>query len=140
MPVLHKNKAFATLLAATLGAIGVHHLYLYGLRDKHHRFFIYLQCITVAACLYLVYPNANWFYWVLPILVAAIAGMIEALAIGLQSDEKWDAKHNSNSGKTSNSSGWLALVLVATLGAGAVLTIGTISRLFDLLYTGGAYG
>ncbi len=138
MSVLHKNKAFATLLAATLGFAGIHRLYLGGPRDRW--LWAHAACLPLAALLLVLAPSINWFYILLPILLSSMIGMLEAFVIGLMADEKWDAKHNTQSGKTSASSGWLALVLVATLGTSAVLTIGTISRLFDLLYTGGAYG
>lgn len=138
MPVLHKNKAFATFLAATLGFAGVHRLYLYGLRDRW--LWLHAASLPAAGALLAAAPGLNWFYPLLPLLVSALAGVLEAFVIGLLADEKWDAKHNGGSGKTSSSGGWLALTLVVTVGAGAVLLIGTISRLFDLLYTGGAYG
>jgi TM2 domain-containing membrane protein YozV len=138
MSVLHKNKAFATFLAATLGFAGMHRLYLHGPRDRW--LWLHASSLLLAALLLAVAPGLNWFYMLLPVLVSALAGVIEAFTIGLLADEKWDAKHNAGSGKTSSSGGWLALTLVATVGAGAVLLIGTISRLFDLLYTGGAYG
>jgi TM2 domain-containing membrane protein YozV len=138
MPVLHKNKAFATLLAATLGFAGVHRLYLHGVRDRW--LWLHAASLPLAALLLAAAPGLNWFYQLLPILLSALAGILEAFVIGLLADEKWDAKHNVASGKSSSSGGWLALTLVVTLGAGAVLLIGTISRLFDLLYTGGAYG
>ena len=34
----------------------------------------------------------------------------------------------------------LAVLLVTTMVVGSVTLIGTIARVFDLLYTGGAYG
>ncbi len=138
MPALHKNKAFATLLAATLGFAGIHRLYMKGPRDRW--LWLHLASLPLAALLLAVAPGINWFYMLLPILLSSMTGFIEAFTIGLQADEKWDASYNGGSGKTSSSGGWLALTLVATLGAGAILVIGTISRLFDLLYTGGAYG
>lgn len=112
----HKNKTFATLLAAVLGGLGAHRFYLYGKKDR-------------------------W-AWVHVILFpfSAYAGLIEALVIGLTPDDKWDAEHNADSGRQSDS-GWpLAVLLVLTLGFGAVAVIGTLARVFDLLYTGGAYG
>ena len=55
-------------------------------------------------------------------------------------DEKWDARFNPASGKQSESHWPLAIILVASMMLGAAGLIATISRLFDLLYTGGAYG
>jgi TM2 domain-containing membrane protein YozV len=138
MPALHKNKAFATFLAATLGFAGIHRLYMTGPRDRW--LWLHAASLPAGALLLTVAPSLNWFYMLLPVLLSSMIGVIEAFTIGLQSDEKWDARYNGGSGKTSSSGGWLALTLVATLGAGAILVIGTISRLFDLLYTGGAYG
>jgi hypothetical protein len=83
-------------------------------------------------------PNPFWV--ALPLLVSAIVGFIEALVIGLTPDEKWDAAYNAASGRKSDSSWLVVLLLVATLMIGATTLIATISRLFDLLYTGGAYG
>lgn len=112
----HKNKTFATLLAAVLGGLGAHRFYLYGKKD-------------VWAWVHLaVFP------------LAVYAGFIEALTIGLTPDDKWDARHNAYSGKQSDS-GWpLVLLLVLTTGFGAAAVIATLARTFDLLYTGGAYG
>jgi hypothetical protein len=91
----------------------------------------------------LIFSNAhglNPFYALLPLLVSGIAACIEALVIGLTPDEKWDARFNAAAGTRSQSNWLLALLLVGTLLVGATALIGTISRLFDLLFTGGAYG
>jgi TM2 domain-containing membrane protein YozV len=112
----HKNKTLATLLAALFGGLGAHRFYLYGKKDGWA--WVHLALFPLS-----VFP-----------------AFIEALVIGLTPDEKWDAIHNSHSGRQS-SSGWpLALVLVLTFGGGAIATIAAIARAFDLLYTGGAYG
>jgi hypothetical protein len=75
-----------------------------------------------------------------PCVASALAGFLEALVIGLTPDDKWDTRHNPASAHKSGS-GWpLALVLVLTVGVGAVGLIATIARTFDLLFTGGAYG
>ncbi|SNT01206.1 TM2 domain-containing protein [Noviherbaspirillum humi] len=116
MTATHKNKTFATLLAFILGGIGAHRFYLYGRRDRW-----------------------AWLH-VLLFPLSIFAGFIEALVIGLTQDEPWDARHNANSGRQSHS-GWpLAVLLVLTLGVGATALIATLARIFDLLYTGGAYG
>ena len=112
----HKNKTFATLLAAVFGGLGAHRFYLHGKKD-------------VWAWVHLaLFP------------LSVYAGFIEALVIGLTPDEKWDAEHNAGSGRQSNS-GWpLVVLLVLTTGFGAIAVIATLARIFDLLYTGGAYG
>jgi TM2 domain-containing membrane protein YozV len=138
MPTPHKNKTLATFLAFALGGIGAHRFYLRGSVDKLG--LLHVASLPVAGLVYGLGHDANWFYKVLPLLVSVIAGFVEALAIGTTSDEKWDAKFNAGSGKSSDTSWLVALLLVLTLGVGATVVIGTMARLFDLLYTGGAYG
>lgn len=116
MPVTHKNKTLAALLASLLGGVGAHRFYLHGKKDL-------------------------W-AWVHVILfpLSIFAGFIGALVIGLTPDEKWDAEKNPASGKQSDS-GWpVIFIVVLTFGFGATALIATIARVFDLLYTGGAYG
>lgn len=112
----HKNKTLATLLAAAFGGLGLHRFYLYGAKD------------TWAWVHVLVFP------------LSVLAGFLEALIIGLTPDEKWDARHNANSGKKSDSKWPLALILVLTFASGTTILVASLARLFDLLYTGGAYG
>lgn len=112
----HKNKTFAAFLAAVFGGLGAHRFYLYGRKDRWA--WVHL----------LLFP------------LSVFAGFIEALAIGLTPDDRWDALHNKESGRQSDS-GWpLAALLVLTFGGGAIAVIAAIARTFDLLFTGGAYG
>lgn len=134
----HKNKTFTTLLAALSGALGLHRFYLRGGRDAGA--WLHLSSLAACALIALLAPQANWFYKLLPLLVSALAGFLAALVTGLTADEQWDAAHNADSGQQSSSHWPLALLLVATLMVGASVLIATISRLFDLLLTGGAYG
>lgn len=137
-PPPHRNKAFATLLAFVLGMLGAHRFYLHGMRDRWG--WLHLAALPASALLRLVWPQADWFYQLLPLIVSALAGFLEALVLGLAPDEKWDARHNAASSRQSDT-GWpLAVVLVATVMIGAGVLIATMARLFDLLYTGGAYG
>jgi hypothetical protein len=134
----HKNKTLATLLAFLAGGLGLHRLYLRGPRDA----FLWLHLVSVpaAALVALLTPGADPYFKLLPLILSILAGFLEALVLGLKSDEKWDATYNAGSGRSSASNWPLALLLVATLMLGAGSLIATISRLFDLLYTGGAYG
>ncbi|MFZ6642463.1 NINE protein [Undibacterium sp. TC4M20W] len=134
----HKNKTLATLLAALFGAIGLHRFYLGGKKDKWG----WLHFITLPISMVI-----HYFYFGKPeivqysfLLVSFLIAILETLVMGLTPDEKWDARHNSKSGKTSESNWPLALLLVLTLAVGAFALIATIARTFDLLYTGGAYG
>jgi uncharacterized membrane protein YidH (DUF202 family) len=134
----HKNKTLATALAFLLGGLGIHRFYLKGSVDRIG--LLHLCSVPVAGLVYGLGHAPNPFYVLLPILISCIAGFIEALVIGLTPDERWDPAHNSASGRTSRSAWPLALLLVLTMLVGATVVIATLSRLFDLLYTGGAYG
>lgn len=134
----HKNKTVATLLAFVLGGLGAHRLYLRGARDRW--LWAHLASLPAAAVVAMAAPGADWFYKILPLVISALVGFLEALVLGLTPDEKWDGIHNPGSGRQSASDWPLALLLVVTLMVGAGMLIATISRLFDLLYTGGAYG
>ena len=137
MAVRHKNKTFATLLALLLGGFGVHRFYLKGPVDRLG--LLHVCSLPVTGILWgAVHPHP--FYVVLPILLSYVVGFVEGLVIGLTPDEAWDAQHNQGSGKSSRSNWMLALLLVLTVGIGAIALIGMIARVFDLLYTGGAYG
>ncbi|NEX60497.1 NINE protein [Noviherbaspirillum galbum] len=134
----HKNKTLATFLAALLGGIGAHRFYLYGPRDFWG--WIHAACLPLATLLVIAYPGQPRLYTGAPLVVSVLAGLIEALVIGLTADDKWDSRFNPASGRSSRS-GWpLAILLVLTLGFGAIALIAAIARAFDLLYTGGAYG
>lgn len=134
----HKNKTFATLLAFLVGGLGLQRLYLRGPRDPW--LWLHLAALPGAAAVSAAWPDADGFYKLLPIMVSGLAGFLEALVLGLMSDEKWDARFNPGSGKQSDTHWPLAVVLVASMMVGAGSLIATISRLFDLLYTGGSYG
>lgn len=138
MSKTHKNKTFASLLAVLLGGLGVHRFYLRGGLDRLG--LLHLCAVPITGMVYGVAPDADPFFKVLPLLVSWLVAFLEALIIGLTSDEKWDAAHNPASGRASQSNWILALLLVATMLVGCTALIATIARLFDLLYTGGAYG
>ena len=134
----HKNKAFTTLLAFLLGGLGAHRFYLHGIKDAWG--WLHLAALPATLLLRQLFPEADWFYQILPLTLSALLGFLEALVLGLMPDDKWDARYNAGTGRQSDT-GWpLAVELVATLMLGAGELIATMARLFDLLYTGGAYG
>jgi TM2 domain-containing membrane protein YozV len=138
MTATHKNKTLATFLAAVTGGFGVHRFYLHGKKDGWgwlHFVTVPLSMLAIAAG-----GDRQSMFLALPFIVSVLAAFIEALVIGLTPDDKWDAQFNPASGRQTDSRWPLALLLVLTLGVGAVAMIATIARLFDLLYTGGAYG
>lgn len=134
----HKNKTIAALLAFLLGGLGMQRLYLGGWRDPW--LWLHLACLPAAWLVAQLAPQADGFYKLLPVTLSGLAGMLQALILGLTPDDKWDARHNRASGRRTDTRWPLAVILVASMMIGAGGLIATISRLFDLLYTGGAYG
>jgi len=138
MPTPHKNKTLATFLALAFGAIGVHRFYLRGPYDRLG--ILHVCCIPVMGMVYGAGRAPNVFWVLLPLLVSAIIGYLEALLIGLTPDDKWDARHNAASSHRSDTSWIVALLLVLTMLVGTTTLIATMARLFDLVYSGGVYG
>ena len=138
MTTPHRNKTLATLLAATLGGIGLHRFYLYGKND----WLAWLRAasLPVSGLAILVLNNSQPLFAGLLLVLSVLAGFAEALKIGLTPDEQWDIKHNPTSERKSESHWVLALILVLTLAIGATTIIAVMARSFDLLFTGGAYG
>jgi hypothetical protein len=134
----HKNKTLATALAFLLGGIGAHRFYLKGSVDRIA--LLHVCSVPVAGLVYGLGHAPNPFWVLLPIIVSCLAGFVEALVIGLTPDEKWDARYNAGSGRQSTSHWFVILLVVLTMLVGTTVLIGAMSRLFDLLYTGGAYG
>lgn len=134
----HKRKTLAALLAFLFGSLGAQRLYLRGVRDPW--LWAHLACLPAAWLVGALAPQADSFYRVLPVMISGLAGFLEALVLGLMPDEQWDARFNPHSGRASDTRWPIAIVLVATMMVASASLIATISRFFDLLYTGGAYG
>ena len=134
----HKNKTFATALAFLLGGLGAHRFYLKGSVDRLG--LLHVCSLPAAGLVYGLGHAPNPFWVLLPLIVSWLVGFGEALILGLTPDEKWDARYNANSGRRSASHWFVILLVVLTMFVGTTALIATISRLFDLLYTGGAYG
>lgn len=134
----HYNKTLATLLAAVFGGLGLHRLYLHGIKD--HWLWLHVASWIISGGLYLTHQPRLVMFCLSPAIVSILAGLLAALVLGLTPDEKWDAKFNPQSGRNSDSSWPLALLLVLTLMAGATGLIAALARLADLTLTGGAFG
>lgn len=138
MNTSHKNKTLATLLAALLGAIGVHRWYLRGFGDRYA--WMHAATLPLGVLGTFLVPPIYAIFGALPLILSGLIACIEALVLGLMPDEKWDATFNSSSGQTSES-GWpVVLLVVLSLAGGAVGVIALISRCTDLILTGGNYG
>ena len=138
MPVRHRNKTFATLLAALTGGLGLHRFYLRGWGDKWG--WLHVSSIPVAALALMSGIGQHVLFQAGALVLSVLCGFLEALVLGLMPDDKWDRTFNSTSGKTSASAWPLALLLVLTLGLGGTVLIAVIARSFDLILTGGAFG
>ena len=138
MSTAHKNKTLATFLALILGGLGAHRFYLRGPIDKLG--LMHLCSVPIAGMVYGLAPETDGFFKLLPIVISYVVGFIEALVIGLTADEKFDATYNAGSGQASSSRWILAVLLVTTMVVGSTTLIGTIARVLDVLYPGGASG
>lgn len=138
MPTSHKNKTFATFLALLAGGLGAHRFYLRGSLDKIG--LMHVASVPIAGLVIGLMPQANEFYKLLPVAISFLVGYLETLIIGLMPDEKFDAAFNAASGKKSDTSWIVAVLLVATMLVGTTALILTMTRFVDLSYTGGAYG
>lgn len=134
----HYNKTVATLLAALFGGLGVHRLYLRGSKDAWA--WLHLACWPASILLYASGQPKLVMYSLSPVIVSILLGFLQALVIGVTRDEKFDAVYNPESGRKNDSHWPLALILVATLMAGATGLIAALARMMDLMLTGGAFG
>ncbi|MEW6370448.1 MAG: TM2 domain-containing protein [Pseudomonadota bacterium] len=135
----HKNKTLATALALSLGGLGAHRFYLHGNVDRIG--LLHACSLPVAGLIYSqTEGSVDAFFALLPLLLSYIVAFVAALVIGLTPDEKWDARFNPDAATRTRSNWILAVLLVVALMVGATVLIATIARLFDLMYTGGAYG
>jgi TM2 domain-containing membrane protein YozV len=124
-----RHKAFAALLAAVTGALGLNRIYLgQGLW--------WLPLGITLGALPLLIGVRNWYqtpaFFV--VMVPVVAGFLQALVLALMPDEKFDARFNPGSERR-NRSGWDAvLVAIVSLAVGAVVLMATISLLFQTYY------
>ncbi len=134
----HYNKTLASFLAVTLGWVGAHRLYLRGIQDRWG--WLHLACLPLSVLLFnLPHPTVRMFS-ATPLIISILLGFLQALVLGLTSDEKWDEKYNTGSEKKSDSRWPLALLMVLTFMLGATGLIAAIARMMDLIFTDGAFG
>jgi hypothetical protein len=125
----HRSKTVTAWLALVLGTLGVHRMYLYGLRD----WLAWLHPVPTAVGLMGVQrmqdlgQDDRLAWALLPLLGLMISlAMLAAIVYALTPDEAWNRRFNP--GRVGQSTGWgpvLAAVLALLLG-GAVL-MGTIA-------------
>lgn len=119
-PVRHRSKVTAAWLASLLGVVGAHWWYM-GRRGA----WLATAFALIMAALTQLYPV----WWDSPpflvLIVPITDGFIEALVFALMPDEKFDAKYNKGSGRTTRT-GWNAVIaaIVTTFVGGSVLMFG----------------
>ena len=125
----YRSKTVAAWLALTGGVLGLHRLYLHGLRDP----LAWLHWLPTAAGLTGVARLRNLGQddpaaWLLiPVLGLTISAvMLTAIVYALTPDDRWDARHNP--GQTGAAAGWGAvLAAIAALLLGGATLMGTIA-------------
>lgn len=134
----HKNKTISTILGFTLGSVGAHRFYLYGKKDT----FAWLHFISLPFSFMLahLYFNLNALVTYSPWMLSLLISLLVTMVLGLTPDEKWDAKFNPNSGKTSDTHWPIAFFIIGSGALGAMTLLFIIARAFDLYFTGGSYG
>ncbi|WP_293775999.1 TM2 domain-containing protein [uncultured Oxalicibacterium sp.] len=136
----HRNKTVAMLLAVFLGGTGAHRFYLHGKRD--FLAWNYLLALLLFICALIVARGPHsWTVSVLALFPVSIyIGWIEALMIGLTSDEHWDARFNRGSAHKSQSRWPIVVLLVLTFAIGITGFLFSLTRAIDLFLTNGAFG
>lgn len=125
----YRSKTLATWIAAVGGCLGLHRIYLHGLRDVLawlHGPVTLMGWIGVQRMR--EFGQDDRLSWALiPLLGLMIAqGMLCAIVYGLTPDAKWDARYNA--GHTGRSTGWgPVLAVVAALLVGAAVLMGTVA-------------
>ena len=125
----YRSKTIAAWLSLLLGPLGLHRLYLHGLRDP----WAWLHPLPTALGLigldrHLTLGQDDRLSWVLLPLLGLMVSitMFTAIFYALTPDERWDARHNP--GRQGPGTGWgpvLAAITALLIGGGILM--GTIA-------------
>lgn len=129
-----KNKTAAAWLAFVGGQLGLHRLYLFGLKDR----WAWLHPVAAALGWWGVervrlYGQDDQLAWLLiPLLGFTLAGTaLTAIYYGLTSSEKWNAQHNSSTPDTlAGHTSWLTIGAVVF-----ALLFGTVALMSSIAYS-----
>ena len=131
-----KNKTAATYLAFLFGQLGLHRIYLFGIKDL----WAWVHPIMAALGWWGVYRVQHYgqddqLAWILiPFLGFMLAGTaLTALYYGLMSAEKWNALHNSGfPDSDAGNTNWLTIgAVVFALLFGAITLMSSIAFSFQ---------
>lgn len=128
-PAPYRSKSVAAWLALLLGTLGVHRLYLHGLRDGKAWLHLLPTALGLVGVLRLrTLGQDDPLAWLLiPLLGLMISmAMLFAIVHALTPDEKWDARHNP--GHAVRATGWVpVLAAIAALLIGGTVLMGTVA-------------
>jgi len=126
-----RNKTVAVLLAATVGALGLHRFYLEGRTSRrgyaYAAGFLVLLAAGFAVALRLNPAfglNLPYDIFVPSILLAAIpivAAFLDAIYLGLMPDRRFDERFNTGASRTNHSGGIVVALVALSLGIGSTL-------------------
>jgi hypothetical protein len=130
------SKTAATWLAVVGGTLGLHRLYLYGLKDVLAWLHVPPTLLGLAGVIRMrqLGQDDQVAWMLIPVLGLMIAlSMLCAILYGLTPDEKWDARRNP--GHAGASTGWgPVLGSIAALMLGAAILMGTIAFSIQKLF------
>jgi hypothetical protein len=131
-----KNKTFAAWLALTVGQLGLHRIYLYGLRDPWawaHPLVAAVGWLGVQRVR--LYGQDDQLAWLLvPLLGFVLAGTaLTAIYFGLMQTDKWNAKFNAKIPETTaGNTNWLTIgAVVFALLFGSIALMSSIAFSFQ---------
>ena len=124
-----RSKTLATWAALLGGSLGLHRVYLYGLRDRWGWLHPWPTLVGLYGVLRMrELGQDDRLAWVLiPLLGLMLAGtMLAAIVYGLTPDEQWNARFNPEA--PAPASGWAALIgVVLALAVGGGVLMATIA-------------
>jgi len=130
------SKTAATWLAVVGGTLGLHRLYLYGLKDVLAWLHVPPTLLGLAGVIRMrqLGQDDQVAWMLIPVLGLMIAlSMLCAILYGLTPDEKWDARRNP--GHAGARTGWgPVLGSIAALMLGAAILMGTIAFSIQKLF------
>ena len=128
-PLRHRSKTLAAWLALLVGTLGVHRLYLHGLKDRWAWLFPLPTLAGLAGVVRMrtLGQDDHWAWALIPLLGLMISlAMLTAIVYALTPDEKWDARHNP--GQHVTATGWgPVLAAIAALLVGGAALMGTVA-------------
>ncbi|MBK7261418.1 MAG: hypothetical protein IPI03_05765 [Rubrivivax sp.] len=125
----YRSKAWATWIALLGGTLGLHRLYLYGVRDVAGWLHPLPTLAGLAGVIRLreLGQDDRLAWLLLPLLGLMVSiAMLTAIVYGLTADEKWDARHNP--GQPSRATAWgPVLGVILALLIGGIALMGTVA-------------